>query len=118
MMLGAELTKLDDWTLSLLTNKKVLRLLTHSSGARQVMRNKEQAIWFSKDTEKDVYYLALFNLSDDERNVSISPEELYMESFDGYDLEELWTNESKKADKQQIEAKIIGHGAKLYAMTK
>lgn len=117
MMLGAELTKLDDWTLSLLTNKKVLRLLTHSSGARQVMRNKQQAIWFSKDTEKDLYYLALFNLSDDERNVSVSPEELDMESFDGCNLEELWTKENKKADKELIEVKILPHGAKLYAIS-
>ena len=28
LMIGAELTKLDEWTLGLLTNKKVLSMLT------------------------------------------------------------------------------------------
>ena len=32
LMLGAELTKLDAWTESLITNSRVLRLVAHSTG--------------------------------------------------------------------------------------
>ena len=118
LMIGAELTKLDDWTLELLTNKKVLRLLTNSHGAKQIMRDDKQAVWFSKDNEKDIYYLALFNLSDETRNVTVTSKELTLDSFKGYTFEELWTNESKVANEQVFEEKILPHGAKLYAMKK
>ena len=47
LMLGAELTKLDDKTLSLLTNRDVLSLLTDSCGAEQVRRDDTSAIWKS-----------------------------------------------------------------------
>lgn len=117
LMVGAELTKLDEWTLKLLTNKDVLRLLSHSSGARQIMRDKEQAIWFSKDTEKEAYYLALFNLSDKERNISVSPQELDLEGFGGYSFEELWIKESQKGFEDIFEAKVLAHGAKLYRIS-
>ena len=39
LMIGTEMTRLDDWTLSLLTNAEVLRLLQHSKGARQLERD-------------------------------------------------------------------------------
>ena len=45
LMIGAELPKLDSWTLKLITNSRVLQLLSNTSGARQVMRDKLQAIW-------------------------------------------------------------------------
>ena len=67
MMLGCELTKLDDWTLSLLTNADVMRLLAHSAGARQVMRSDTQCIWKTHDTEEDCCYIAMFNFTDEAR---------------------------------------------------
>jgi len=117
LMLGAELTKLDDWTLSLITNKKVLRLLSHSEGARQIMRNKNQAIWLSADTEEKAYYLALFNLSDEVRKISIAPQELDLESFDGFAWEELWTGERRMDISNIFECELPVHGAKLYKMS-
>ncbi len=113
LMLGAELPKLDDWTLSLLTNQKVLRLLSHSVGARQVMRNKEQAIWFSKDTEEDVFYLALFNLSDSNRSVVVEAEELGL-SLTDKTIEELWTGEIIDNIIDSIQSEVGVHGSKLY----
>lgn len=118
LMIGAELTKLDDWTLGLLTNKKVLRLLTHSAGARQIMRNKNQAIWFSKDTEDEAYYLALFNLSDEERQITVSAQELDMEAFTGLVCEELWTGEILKGFDEVFESEVPVHGARLYKLSK
>ena len=40
LMIGAELTKLDQQTLDLLTNDEVLHLISQSHGARQVQRNR------------------------------------------------------------------------------
>lgn len=116
LMLGAELTKLDSWTLSLLTNKQVLRLLDHSAGARQVIRDNHQAVWVSKDTSEDAYYLALFNLSDDVRIIKTAWEETGIIPAGISTLEELWSKETQKTDLDYIETEIKPHGAKLFKL--
>jgi hypothetical protein len=114
LMLGSELTKLDEWTLKLLTNNKALRLLTHSSGAKQIMRNQQQTVWFSKASTEEAYYLAVFNLSDETRKITVTPEELEMDTFAGSAFEELWDGEIQNAVKQEFETEVLAHGAKLY----
>jgi hypothetical protein len=118
LMLGAELPKLDSWTLDILTNKKVLGLLSHSAGAKQIMRNKHQAIWFSKDTADESYYLALFNLSDESRNISVTSQELDMEALTGFVWEELWSGDVRKGFDTAFETEVPMHGAKLFKLTK
>lgn len=118
LMVGADLPKLDSWTLKLLTNKRVLRLLGNSSGAKQIMRDKHQAIWLSKDSQEDTLYLALFNLSDEKRGINVSPLELGLDSFADYVFDELWTNESVEDNEEAFESKVLPHGAKLYAIRK
>lgn len=118
LMLGAELTKLDDWTLSLITNKKVLNLLSHSEGARQVARNKNHAIWFSEDIKEEACYLALFNLSDEAGKISVTPQELDLDSFNGFTWEELWTGEHMLELSDIFECELPAHGARLYKMSR
>src|SRR5690554_906825 len=62
LMLGTELRCLDDWTLSLITNEEVIRVLKHSYGARQIMRTDDTVVWKSKDEDGSIY-VAFFNTS-------------------------------------------------------
>lgn len=55
LMIGGELRDNDSWTLSLLTNRNVLRLLSCSYGARQVMRTEDAVIWSSLDVDGSIY---------------------------------------------------------------
>jgi len=121
LMLGAELTKLDEWTESLITNRKVLRLVTHSHGARQVKRDERQAVWVSEDVDGKGVYIALFNLDDTERRIAASAEELEaagvdpgIGSFLGVKLEELWSGEIVTNTADDLEAAVPSHGAKLF----
>ena len=116
LMIGAELPKLDSWTLKLITNSRVLQLLSNTSGARQVMRDKLQAIWYSKDIVNDSLYLAVFNLGDEESTISIPSHDIDLDSFSGYIFEELWCNDSLKGYDHAFETKVLPHGAKLYAI--
>ena len=99
LMLGAEMTKLDEWTLSLLQNKQLLKLLNGRFTARQVLRDKNQAVWAAVSPEGE-RYIALFNLSEDTRSVSVNPEEcadMFPEGRFSPALEgakEVWTGES------------------------
>lgn len=117
LMLGAELTKLDGWTEALITNSRVLRLVTDSHGARQVMRDDGQAVWVSEDNDGKAIYVAVFNLSDTERRIAVCADEMEladMDSFRGMKLEELWSGETILNNADNLEATVPAHGARLF----
>ncbi len=76
LMLGAELTKLDAPTLSLLTNEGILAMRSPACRPRQICRGEDRAVWAAHGTnaagEEDASYLALFNLKDQENAVTVS----------------------------------------------
>ncbi|WP_312107317.1 hypothetical protein [Lachnoclostridium sp.] len=110
LILGAELRKNDDWTLSLLTNKEVLRMNKHSFGARQITRNQNEAIWTSEDIDGSKY-LALFNLSDCIRNVTVYLEELELHNVL---LRDLWKGEDIRMVNDRVSVSLQPHESKLY----
>lgn len=112
MMLGCELTKLDEWTLNLITNKDVCRLLKLDSQAHQVMRSKTQCIWENTDATGDVTYVAMFNLSDEDRILNIESE--YQADIESKKCKELWSNQEYAALSDALTETVEAHGARLY----
>ena len=104
LMLGAELTKLDAWTMGLLTNQRVLSLLDNSVDARENSRDDDVITWTASDKEDESAYLAIFNIS--EETIEVMPEDygLFGES------EELWSN-ARTSGKTFL--KIPSHGCVL-----
>ena len=87
LMMGGELTLLDGFTLSLLTNRDLIEIDRHSSGNRPLISDREKAVWTCTDGEgREVY--AFFNLRH-------APQEI---TFDLGDtpalLEDLWSKET------------------------
>ena len=113
LMLGCELTKLDNETLSLLTNAKVLRLLSHSANGRQLRKNKDQAIWYSEDTEDGSFYLAFFNFTEETATLLIDASNCGLTSFDSIECQELWSNEILPSTSSSLTLEVARHGAKL-----
>ena len=112
MMIGTELTKLDDWTKSLLTNAEVLRLLKYSNGARQIERDDKHAVWCSMDTEDNTGYLALFNLEEDKTTICVPWNRVEDYGIYGKKGKELWSGE--EIDLTGKESILVPeHGAKL-----
>lgn len=96
LMLGAELTCLDEWTLSLITDKELLGLLSEGRRGRQLVRTDELAVWINEpaaglrecraadtpeheaengtgngpDWKRDIY-AAVFNLKDEKETVRV-----------------------------------------------
>lgn len=113
LMLGADLLQLDDWTKKLITNKDVLGLLKHSEGARQIERDDEHVIWCSKDTEDGSYYMAVFNLKEQNCDVTIPWEDVTNYGVTCRKAVELWSNEETDfTDKENVF--VASHGAKLF----
>lgn len=111
LMLGCELTKLDEWTTGLLTNDKVLGLLKGSHGARQVERDKEHAVWCSEDNQENAYYLALFNFKEERDEIAVDLSELGIKRVTS--VEELWTGAKLSCDGNEVKTGVNAHGAVL-----
>lgn len=93
MMLGAELTKLDDWTLSLLTNKAILNMLNPDIRPHQICRDEKQAIWaaYSDIPDKEnTTYVALFNLSEETMEITLPLNRIGKEMPSDVTLIDLW----------------------------
>lgn len=114
LMLGCEMTKLDDWTLSLLTNKEVLAMLTPKCVPHQVCLDDKKAIWTAHNGESASSYVALFNLSDEEAEVSVAWKDLQLGDAPA-SLTELWTKTSAKVDADgMLKATLPAHASVVY----
>lgn len=109
LMTGAELTKLDEETLSLLTAREVLAMLPCK--ARQVLRDEERAVWTASGPETGTRYAALFNLSDAPAWVGASWEELSLPAAPGT---ELWTGEALPLREGGLSVCLPPHGCAAY----
>lgn len=113
LMIGTDLTLLDDWTKKLLTNKEVLDLLSQSAGARQIQRDEKKVVWCSKDTKENAGYLAIFNLEAKEAEISIPWEAICQYGIFRNNGKELWSGEVTELQAKEL-ISIPAHGAKLF----
>ena len=113
LMIGTDLTTLDDWTKKLLTNQEVLGLLSHSAGARQIKRDERSVVWCSEDTVENAGYIAVFNLEDKEAAVSVPWEAVSQYGICRKDGKELWSGETAELQNMDF-VTVPAHGAKLY----
>ena len=118
LMIGAELTKLDEWTQWLLSRKEILKLTEGGYAGRQVERNSRRAVWSCFNEETGERYLALFNLSDEEQVLSCDCRQV--EQFAGRKApaagRELWTGEEVSAEAGLLSTTVPAHGAKLFLL--
>lgn len=108
LMVGAELTRLDDWTLSLLTNREVLAMLTPDCRPRQLCRDEEKAVWTAENVRLGTRYAALFNLSD-----AATPVSAPVEAGGGT---ELWTGKAAGVQNGELTAELPPHACAVYRL--
>lgn len=112
LMIGAELTKLDERTLELLTNRRVLAMLTPECKPWQLCLDDKKAIWRAGNEKTGAKYVALFNLSEEESEMTVSLAEAEMEA--DACLTELWTGERATVAQGVLHANIPAHGCAVY----
>ena len=115
LMLGAEMTKLDEWTLSLLTNRDILGMLPPRCKPRQIRLDGREAVWKALDQETGEGYVALFQLRDEEGAVRVEAQEFGCRAQDV--LRELWSGEETRISEDGIlQAQIPAHGCRVYKL--
>jgi hypothetical protein len=115
LMIGADLSKLDEFTTSLITNGDVLRVNQASSNNREIFRRDGYFGWVADVPGSRDKYLALFNT-----NASASPIPLKLQEVGfehGMKVRDLWQKKDLGAFAEQFSPAINSHGAGLYRLS-
>ncbi len=114
LMIGGELTKLDNFTTKLLTNEGILKMHRNARHSHQVWRKEingcEHILWAASGAEGG-FYAAIFNAGESDGEIEISLTDL--EIYDAVKGEELWSGEKVNFE-EKIKVSLEKHGAKVF----
>ncbi|MFI6542462.1 alpha-galactosidase D [Streptomyces prunicolor] len=112
---GDDLTKLDDYGVSLLTNREVIGVdQSDAPPARPVTPSDAQQVWAAKNPN-GTYTVALFNLSDAPAAVSANWTTL---GFTGKAaVRDLWNHEDLGTYTNKVTQALPAHGSRLFTVT-
>ncbi len=112
LMIGANLTRMDAATESLLTNREVLAVDQHSTDNRPVIQSDSTVIWTARLGSARI--VAVFNRGDASQQIVYPWAKL---GLDGktYQVRDLWQQKETGA-KQSLEVNLPPHAAALYSL--
>ena len=116
LILGGELRENRPEDLEVITNRDILLINQHSSENRQLFRTRNDAAWYCKDKDGNSV-VALFNLSDEEREITVDFE-MYGIEKGAYNATELWTKERLVTGKDSVSASVRPHACVIFRLGK
>ena len=115
LMFGGDMIYNDEFTLSLMTNKELMEINQKGNSGREVYRKGNEIVWASNG-EEGVYYLAQFNVGEEEIKAKTPL------AFLGINQEltgvEIWTNTKAEINEEnEVVSQVAPHGVKLYKLS-
>lgn len=113
LFFGGDLPSNDEFTLSLLTNKDVLRMHAESSDVSMLYYEKDKIVITSDNKKSNLKYLALFNVSDSlslDLQVNLSD----IGFTDIAKITNMWTGEDVGANMDVLVQNLSPHASGLY----
>jgi alpha-galactosidase len=120
LMHGGDMTKMDDFTLSLLTNDEVLAVNQTSSGNKELFHRDNFVVWVADVANSKDKYLAVFNAPASKTNLAVVkvPVKLADVGFAGkVQVRDLWQQKNLGAFTGEFAPEVPGHGAGLYRLS-
>ena len=114
LIIGANLTALDAWTTSLLTNRDVIAVNQFAHDQRQVAREGDTVAWTASG-KNGVRYLALFNLNDRDKTIARSYAFYNLPSAT-YTSRDLWSNDDRGRS-DSVKVTLAPHSCILLELT-
>jgi hypothetical protein len=116
LLIGCDISKLDDFTLNLLTNDEVIAVDQDPLGkqAKQVTANIDYQVW-AKELEDGTKAIGIFNLTDDHMKITINWEEMGMSNK--CSVRDLWRQKDLGSFKETFATKVVPHGVVLLKVT-
>jgi alpha-galactosidase len=115
LMIGANLTRSDAWTTSLLTNPEVIEVDQHSKQNRQVVATASTVVWTARSGSGDNRYVAIFNLEEREQKVDYAWKDLELPEAK-YKLRNLWER-SDLGSAASVSVSLPPHGCVLFGLS-
>ena len=117
LLIGCDMTKMDDLTLGLLTNDEVLEVSQDPLGrqASRVAKTGDLEVW-AKDMEDGSKAVGLFNRGPAETEVTANWADLKIEGR--REVRDLWRQKDLGAFEGDFHAKVASHGAVLVRIGK
>jgi len=112
LLIGCDLSKLDDFTLNLLTNDEVIAIDQDRLGkqARQVMKTDDYQVWM-KDLEDGGKAIAVFNLTDNDNVIRFYWNNLGL--TENHQVRDLWRQKDLGNYPTMFSSKVAPHGVTL-----
>jgi hypothetical protein len=122
LILGADLTKLDDFTLALITNDEVIAVDQASAGNRELFQRDGFCGWVADAPGSKDKYLALFNRRDrpaggDAAALPVPVKFSELGISQGARVRNLWMHEDLGACSNEFAPLVHFHGAGLYRLS-
>jgi len=116
LFFGGDLPSNDTFTLSLLTNKEVLRMHRESSDVRQLFSSEGKVAITSVNPLTGEHYLALFNISDEEtlKTVTVKLADLGISGKASFT--DLWSGEEAGTHSDDFSIGLRPHASALYSI--
>ena len=115
LMMGGDLLSSPPEVIQLLQNEEVLAVNQNSTDNRQVLKHQGEAFWIATEPETGDRYVALFNLTDNEKEITFDMEWEHMRGK--YKVRDLWTKKDLGQFEKTFSAKLPAHGAGIYRFT-
>jgi alpha-galactosidase len=118
MLIGCDLTQLDDFTLNLLKNREVIAVNQDIAGIQgyRVIGNKSKLIeiW-ARPLHDGSLAVGLFNLSDAEQEISIDWNDLNISGK--YTIRDIWTHTDIRDEDTAFTSSVPSHGVRFIKVT-
>jgi hypothetical protein len=114
LMFGGDLPSNDDFTLSLLTNKEVLKMHRESTGVHQLFNEDGKVAIVSKNPNSGDMYLAIFNISDEAEPLEFRIDMTTLGYVSDCALINLWTGEDTGNISGEFVTSLPAHASALY----
>ena len=114
LIAGDDLTQLDSYGLSLLTNREVIAVDQAGTPARPVSQNTDQQVWYARNADGS-YTVALFNLGSSTATVTANWSDIGLTG--PAQVRNLWTQSNTGTANGSISASLPEHGSELLRLT-
>jgi alpha-galactosidase len=112
LLIGCDMSTLDDFTLNLLTNNEVIAIdqNTFSAPAKPIIKNAEYEVWV-KQMSKDEYAVGIFNFAETNETISFDWNTIGLDTLQM--VRDLWRQKHEGDFKIAYKTSVPSHGVKL-----
>jgi alpha-galactosidase len=114
LILGTNLTQLDSFTESLLTNDEVLAANQHATRGRPLLNEPKRAVWVAQPDSGPGVFLAIFNLDDAPQSFAYPLQSLGVGGT-SYRVRDLW-NKKDQGSTDVLKVTLQPHASALYRL--